>query len=146
MKLTKLRDLSRSDCVYLIAASTILPLVRLSIRIWGLKHVYHYLKHRIPPTSILPQFLLTNDVQHIAYLVNAVARQWPFRAPCLTRSLTLWWLLKQQGINSELCIGVRNKGNKFEAHAWLERDGIVLNDSIEHIQKFSAFKRTILQL
>lgn len=49
-------------------------------------------------------------------------------ASCLHRSLTLGWLLGRHGIDSELRIGIRKRGSKLEAHAWLEHCGRLLYD------------------
>ena len=49
-------------------------------------------------------------------------------ARCLQRSLALFWWLKSRGIGAELHIGVRKEGDQLTAHAWLEYQGIVLND------------------
>lgn len=38
------------------------------------------------------------------------------------------------GIDSELVIGVKTK--PFRAHAWLEKDRKILNDELQHIEKY----------
>ncbi|HEU5451494.1 MAG TPA: lasso peptide biosynthesis B2 protein [Terriglobales bacterium] len=63
----------------------------------------------------------------LALLFHAVARRYPAR--CLVRSLALCWLLARHGFKSEVRIGVRRAGSELDAHAWVERDGAVLNDS-----------------
>jgi hypothetical protein len=60
---------------------------------------------------------------------------------CLERSLTLWWLLRREGIEGELHFGARKSESRFEAHAWVELRGIVLNDSPtvhKHYARFDA--------
>lgn len=47
---------------------------------------------------------------------------------CLSQSLVMRFLLNRKGIPSELKIGVNQKMGKFDAHAWLEKEGILLND------------------
>ena len=56
---------------------------------------------------------------------------------CLSRALTLWWLLRQQGVVSELRIGVRRLAGAFEAHAWLEYRGRPLYEA-EHVRQHYA--------
>jgi len=46
----------------------------------------------------------------------------PTDSRCLVRSVVLMALLARRGIASALVIGVR-PGTRFEAHAWIERDG-----------------------
>jgi hypothetical protein len=71
---------------------------------------------------------LVDSAREIARLEQAAARHLFFRANCLEQSLTLWWLLRRRGIVAELRIGARKEAGRFEAHAWVEFDGAVLND------------------
>ena len=73
-------------------------------------------------------------------LVNAVAWRLPGRPACLTRSVTLWWLLRRRGIDSEIRIGVRRADGRLEAHAWVELEGVVLNDAQDVGERFAAFE------
>jgi hypothetical protein len=57
--------------------------------------------------------------------------------------LTLWWLLRRRGIDGELRIGVRKVAGQFQAHAWLEYCGAVLNDRADVSQRFASFGRSI---
>ncbi len=43
------------------------------------------------------------------------------------------------GIACDLRIGVSNDGGEFEAHAWVEYEGVVINDSAGSIGRFAAF-------
>ena len=55
--------------------------------------------------------------------------------------MVLWWLLRRAGIAGELHIGGRKSGPRFEAHAWVELEGKVLNDSADvhiHYARFDA--------
>jgi len=54
--------------------------------------------------------------------------------------LTLWWLLGRQGIASELRIGVRKEQGRFEAHSWVEYEGVTLNDELDVGSRFAAFQ------
>ena len=58
---------------------------------------------------------------------------------CLTRSLLLRWLLRRYGTTSDLCIGVRLEQGEFAAHAWVEKDGIPLNDRPEFVARYAIF-------
>ena len=51
-----------------------------------------------------------------------------FSADCLEESLALWWLLRRNGIDPDFRIGVRTITGRFESHAWVEYQGMVLND------------------
>jgi hypothetical protein len=51
------------------------------------------------------------------------------RGTCLTRSLTLWAVLLQYQIETEICIGMRKAGERIEGHAWLEYEGTSINEA-----------------
>jgi len=82
-----------------------------------------------------------------AFALSVAIKAGPWWPRCLIRSLALAWLLKRRGIPFVIRIGVPSKtalkqGNKpvaFSAHAWVEHDGIVLNDRPDIASRFSAF-------
>jgi transglutaminase superfamily protein len=47
---------------------------------------------------------------------------------CLVRSLTLWVLLLQVCIESDVLVGIRKRDGKIEGHAWVEYGGRPLNE------------------
>jgi hypothetical protein len=53
-------------------------------------------------------------------------------------------LLRRRGIAGDLRIGVRKEAGRFEAHAWVELGGRVLNDNEDVGERFAAFGRAIL--
>jgi len=81
-------------------------------------------------------------VRSIARMVRAAASHGPYRANCLKQSLTLWWLLRLEGIESELRIGVQKSPVGVEAHAWVECDGVPLNERDDVALRFLPFDRS----
>ncbi len=79
------------------------------------------------------------EARTMARLIRGAAAWSVHHSTCLHRALTLWWLLRQQGIASELRIGVRIEQGRFEAHAWVERQGAALNDRADIGQDFAPF-------
>lgn len=71
-------------------------------------------------------------------------RHGPYRAKCLPQSLTLWWLLRRQGIESQLRFGARKNARRMEAHAWVEFEGTPLNDSADVGERFKPFERAVV--
>jgi hypothetical protein len=69
------------------------------------------------------------SAQVIARMEATAARNLFFSTNCLEQSLVLWWLLRRLGIAAELRIGARKEVGRFEAHAWVEVGGAVLNDT-----------------
>jgi hypothetical protein len=47
------------------------------------------------------------------------------------------WLLRRRGLKPALKLGVRVVESKFHAHAWVEFDGRVLNDSQDVSTRFA---------
>ena len=47
--------------------------------------------------------------------------------------MVLWWLLMSRSIAAELRVGARKDAQTFEAHAWVEYGGAVLNDVEESL-------------
>jgi hypothetical protein len=62
---------------------------------------------------------------------------------CLERSLALWCLLRRNGIDAELQIGVQTGQTEFAAHAWVEWNGEVLNDSPDVRKDYVRFEPSI---
>jgi hypothetical protein len=89
--------------------------------------------------------LRSNDIDpaRVALLVNALARRRPFRSSCLTRSIVLMTLLQRRGITTELRIGVCRVGQSVDAHAWIEHNGVPLNDQATAAQTFLPFDAPI---
>ena len=67
------------------------------------------------------------------------SRYSPFPSSCLTRSLALVRMLKKDGIESQLRIGVRIAGTALDAHAWVEYAGMPVNDTADVAHRFAAF-------
>jgi hypothetical protein len=136
-----------------MAARALLALVLSSIalRLLGLKRCQSALARLSPvrPTARAP--LGRTDwgepnrlrAEAIAKMVKLGARSTPLRATCLRESVALWWLLRREGIESDLRIGVRKSAGRFEAHAWVEHSGRVLNDDQSARRRFAPFDSAI---
>jgi hypothetical protein len=86
--------------------------------------------------------VLANDLQRAtltARMVNAAARHVWKNATCLEKSLALWYLLGRQGISSSVRIGARKLDEKFQAHAWVERAGVPLDDPGDSHRHYATF-------
>jgi Transglutaminase-like superfamily len=132
----KFQQLSWAEKFLLAQALFLLPVNVLGLRILGFRRWQSVLERMM--ISRRTNTVDVTTAQGIACVINLAAAQM-FRAVCLPRSMTLWWMLRQRGIASELRIGVRKKDDIFTAHAWLECQGIVLNDSAEVSTDFTAF-------
>ena len=56
---------------------------------------------------------------------------------CLPKSLALAWMLRRRGVSAAVRIGVRTAGG-FEAHAWVEVEGVALPAPDGAADRFAA--------
>lgn len=118
----------------------LLPLLSLSLRRRGFRKTQSFLQKFLSAQNSPVAIAAPDRVIATARMVRAAVRHSGLGHPtCLEESLALWWLLGRQGIASELRIGVRKHNEKFEAHAWVERDGAALNEPEALHEHYSAF-------
>ncbi len=128
----------------ILQAAVFMPLTSLGLRFLGFRRWKEWVEKWSPPGNP-PRFRSGEAGQEIAQRrIRAVrsAELHGLGTPnCLERSLALWWLLRRDGIDAELHIGAAKRDGRFEAHAWVEWDGQVLNDSADvhrHYMRFDA--------
>jgi len=128
----KLKELNWRERKLLIQALVLLPIINILLKSMGYARLVQTIEKRIPisekakPASSRKHL---NDAQGVARIVSIAANHGLYQATCLRRSLVLIILLRQQGIESELCFGARLLDQGLEAHAWVEIGGVVINDN-----------------
>ncbi len=133
-------ELSRSDRLLFLQAFLLVPVVASYLHCGGLRQtqrLLNWLTRRCSERAIDQA-----QMQHTAEIVNLAAHFSPW-GNCLKRSLVLWLLLRYQGVDTTLRIGVRREQQEFLAHAWIEHRDLVLNDLSDVHQQFSAFTESI---
>jgi hypothetical protein len=76
--------------------------------------------------------------ERLALAIGRAAEYGVFRPLCLVRAVALNRMLERHGIHgSRIRIGVRMRGGRFAAHAWVEHRGRVLGDIDEHVGTFT---------
>ena len=128
-----------------IQSYILLLLVDISLRFRGLRGTQTALA-KLCPQPEPGKTVEWSEVRQIARMVKLAVKYSPPWASCLRKSLVLWYLLRRQGIDSDLRIGSRRNEGKFEAHAWIEYQGMVLNDTQDVRQRFVMFKQAIDKL
>jgi hypothetical protein len=146
-RLRRFSELERSAQNLFLRAIVLLPLVSLSLRWRGFRATRATLE-RFPPKVNLQQedAAASGRAAQTAHMVSLADRHGLVHPSCLAKSLTLWWLLRREGIPVDLRIGIRKENEKFEAHAWVERDGAALNEPEEHHRHFTAFDEALSSL
>ena len=123
----------------LAMALTTLPVVTVLLKLFGYNRLQRWLDITSPSHSTTNQRNSARDgkTAPTARAVAIAASRGPVFGTCLSRSLTLQWLLRWRQIESDLCIGVRRNEGNFQAHAWLEQAGSVINDHPRVQQQFT---------
>ena len=119
--LARARALSPVERRLLLLAALMLPSYAVGVRVRGLAGVQGWFAGMTVPTGTTPA--------QAARIVAAAARRLPWKGGCLPAALTLQRILRAQGVESELKLGVRRVAAGVEAHAWLERDGVAILDT-----------------
>jgi hypothetical protein len=146
-RLRRLSALERTPRGIFLRAAILLPLISLSLRLRGFRKTQASLQKSLTHPTSAAERGTSDRAGETARMVRAAVRHCTVGHPtCLEESLVLWWLLGRQGIASELRIGVRKQGDKFEAHAWVERDGAALNEPEALHEHYAAFDAALSSL
>ncbi len=142
----KFRRLSPEERELLIRALFLLPLTAAALRLLGFRRWQAALARLAgapTPLGDARANSLLENAQLAARMVHAASENGFRRASCLEQSLVLQWLLSRQGIPAQLRIGVRKQQQHFEAHAWVESGGAVLNDGDDAHRHYTPFDGSI---
>jgi Transglutaminase-like superfamily len=142
-RLRRYRALDAESRTLFWRAVRLLPQVTLSLRLRGYAKTEASLRSRARshPEDIVAERDVALRIEKTSRMVRAASRCGSLRATCLAQSLALWFLLQQQNISSAIKIGVRKRNTRLEAHAWVERDGVTLNETDEVHQHYAPFER-----
>src|SRR5215831_6005790 len=138
----KLRQLARLSCCEWIVFSQLL-FFALIIAIGLQRLAILPLMSRINwcaesrPLKYLPFLSRRYERERLLNLVRLAARVVGGTGSCLLRSLLVFWLLKSRREPVKLLLGVRRKDAGFQAHAWVEAQGVVINENPEHVCHFA---------
>jgi Transglutaminase-like superfamily len=110
----------------------LLPIVATSLKTVGLRRTQSWLTRNSLGPMVPPTEQTRANVRRAAQMVAVACRRHPFRSGCLPRTIVLWSLLRRRGVAADVRIGVRcGNEDEFQAHAWLEWNGEVLNDAAD---------------
>jgi len=111
-------------------------LTRLSLRIAGFRRTIALLDHLPKPQKSIPA--TTDDAARWAEMIRRVGGR-PYGATCLDRSVFLWFLMRQRGLDGRIRIGIAFDDDRLDGHAWVELDGVVVNDDPNVADHFAVF-------
>ena len=102
------------------SAFCLLLTVRIGLSLGSFKTMYGWM---LRPAVGRDRQTATVDLQRALYLFNLAAHFVP-RTTCLVKATAGRRFFARLGFRCRLCIGTRrDEKNRFEAHAWLEREG-----------------------
>jgi hypothetical protein len=141
----RFRRLSGFERAVVLEAVITLPVVWLAVRLLGFRICRAAFEEpaRAARNSRFLETDTLNIAKRIARLEVVTAANLFFRTSCLEQSLVLCRLLKRRGMNAGLRIGARKEADRFEAHAWVEMAGNVVDGGggTEHLH-FRPFERS----
>ena len=141
-RLRRFSALPRAAKLDFVRAVLLLPLIRMSLRLRGFRATQKTLQSRIGSgAAALPEAAAVDETRLACRMVLAAGRCSYLKGTCLERSLALWWLLGRKGIAAQLRIGARKSGEKFEAHAWVERNGTAIGEPDGTHLHYAAFEK-----
>ena len=132
--LNKVGGLSRDARRYLFQSVLLLPVIHFALLLLGyfrLRGAMEKLISLKPIDTPVSETEILGRAREIARIVSIAAQHGLYKATCLRRSLLVWWFLRREDIQSEVCFGVRMIDHQLEAHAWVEYRGVVVNDSVD---------------
>jgi len=135
-KWEKIKQLTLWELWFLTKAALLLPLTTLGLQLFGYKTVQAVLNYRLPVNSTSSDSEALSKAQRIAKMIRIAAAHGPFGATCLPQSMVLSRFLQRQGIGCDLRLGARAENGDFEAHAWVEVDGVPVNDTEDVRERF----------
>lgn len=132
----KWRNLERDERATFRQALFLVPAMHIAVRVIGFNRLQQRVANTRPGIDV-HEATATHSVRMCVVNINRVKRYSLFRGNCLSQSLALARLLRRRGVVPTLQLGVRLTGPKFDAHAWVEHDGRVLNDTQDVHTRFT---------
>lgn len=143
-RLQRFRTLDSAARGLFLRGAMLLPLISLSLRLRGFRATQAVLQSFLSSWkgAARPARASVGAPKGVALtvrMVRAAAHHGLARPTCLEEALVLWWLLGRQGIASTVRIGTHKAGRQFQAHAWVECDGMALNEGGGLHRHYAAF-------
>jgi hypothetical protein len=122
-RISRLVRLTARERALLVRAWWQLLLVDVALRVVPLTWMLPRGAAAIRRTSVPPE--------RVAWLLDVARRYSPARASCLIDSIVLVRLLRAEGLDARLNVGVARGDGTLRAHAWVEYRGQILFGRVE---------------
>lgn len=133
--------LPRNERWPVIMMSGMIALTGLGLRLFGFKSVYSILQR----LSHVPSGTKQKDISPDRVRVWKRYLKRLGHGSCLSRSMVIWWALRRRGFDTDLRIGTRKINQQFQAHAWLEYQGRVLNAGQRVLKRYTVFDHSFTE-
>jgi hypothetical protein len=136
-RLQRIGALSAAQWRVVVISTVLLAPIQVMLKSRGLKRTASSLAARSDrPLGVAD----TRVASEMADAVSLVAGRKMVGALCLGRSLLLWYLLRRRGMDAELVVGAKSPVDEaWMAHAWVELDGLPVNDAPDVRQNYASF-------
>jgi hypothetical protein len=110
----------------------LLPQVWVGLRVKGFVRMHRWVECPAPGRRYLDAAIrIVGFPEQCASLTAFMAKRGLYQANCLHQSLALCRLLRRFNVPAVLRVGARRDAKGFQAHAWVEVDGMILGQ-MEH--------------
>lgn len=140
----KLKHLSSFQLGVLVSALFLLPAINLLLRVLGYVRLLRLIEKLTPirqgqpmPADSMAQ------AKSVAHMVAIAANRGIYHGTCLRRSLLVLYFLRRLGVPGVIQFGVRLVDGTLEAHAWVEWQGVIINDEADVRERFSLLENGI---
>ena len=141
-KLRTLLSFSAQDWILLVQAWSLLLVIDIALRMLSFRKVQGWI--RSPDQPEVSTIKAEKVIRRSSDFVDLAARRHLYPMTCLRLSLVKQFLLSQQGVNTDLHIGVRRNQEKLEAHAWLEYQGQPVGEKDPPAGQYTALKTNLV--
>jgi hypothetical protein len=139
-RLDRWRALPATERRLALGLACLLPLVDVSLRLFGFQRTWRWLARWAPLAGGTHDSEQLDQAQRLAALARSVGAGSPWATSCLRQALSVWLLLRRRGLDPELKIGVVRREPPFQAHAWVELDGIALDPQAQGQATFPSLR------
>ena len=122
-----------------VATAVAVRAVALSLRVFGYAATSRWVRKGARPLFALAKRGQTPLA--VAAWVSRAAAAGVLPVGCLPRALLTAAILERRGIEVAVRIGVRRDGDRMEAHAWVEHEGVPVAEPHEIAARFAPFDR-----
>lgn len=116
--------------------------IDLGVRLYGFARLSNRLERRQVSHDGGESKPVAESLAAWARAVDVAARHHVYPMRCVPRALALRSFLAEEGIVTELRIGVRKEGDRLAAHAWIEHQGTPIGEASTVAERFAPLART----